>query len=142
MAGGVRAGWPKGHLKQSPSSAGLDLLAESRPGSGFFWACPRTIQARLATWVVSDVSAHPLGTGRQAQLARQCSPPALCPASLPLPGSVIIAARMVPSPSIYTPGIMLTWATLRPHPMDFGAFLLTFSTVFRLYIDLITSSLK
>lgn len=31
MAGGGKAAWPEGHLKQSPSSAGLDVLTEFRP---------------------------------------------------------------------------------------------------------------
>lgn len=116
MAGGGEAAWPKGHLKQSPSSAGLDVLTECRPV--------------LASSAVSQAGPIQAGHGRgrgggslpalQGQAGRLTRPgsalPALCPASLPLLGLVIVAARTVPSPSLWVPGTMLARPTLHPHP--------------------------
>lgn len=42
--------------------------------------------------------------------------PALCPVSLPLLGLVIVAAKTVPSPSLWVPGVMLARPTPHPHP--------------------------
>ena len=42
--------------------------------------------------------------------------PTLCPASLPLLGPVIVAAKTVPSPSRWVPGTMLARPTLHPCP--------------------------
>lgn len=74
MAGGGKAAWPEGHLKQSPSSVGLDVLTEFRPvlaSSATSQAGPN--QAGHGRGL-RGVFACPVGTGGQAHLARQCPP--------------------------------------------------------------------
>lgn len=70
------------------------------------WTCCQRVQTRywllleqLATWVVLGVSACFVGTGRQAQPARQCLP-TLRWASFLLLGPALSAAKTMPSPSL------------------------------------------
>lgn len=79
--GGDTAAWPKDHLNQSPSSAGLDVLTECRAilaSSATSQAGPCQADHRRDLGE-GGVSACPTGTGGQVHPARQCP-------SCPVPG--------------------------------------------------------
>lgn len=101
------------------------------------WTCQQRIQAGPTIKGLCLLC----GTGEQAHAARQL-PPCPMPAGLPVRGPIIVAARKMLRPRSVGPRYKCGQPTLLSHPRWTVAFLLTFSTVFRLCIDLIISLLK
>lgn len=131
------AGWPKGHLKQSPSSAGLDLLGGSRLGlgsSGPALGLSKPGWPHGCSWGLC----LPCGDRQAGSAIQQCPPhpaPSEPPSAWPCNHHSQDGAQPFSGCQVrHSPG-----PHLHPTPEGLWAFLLTFCTVFRLYIDLITS---